>query len=94
MRAGLSMNGLMLKRYTAGLDAGLIKKMSGAGSMPDPDFGENLTSLLPIYFSLVAMCKIFKERDLHRDPAPSKAPVQAQADPSSGSGPVPALTKV
>ena len=40
------------------------------------------------------MCKIFKERDLYRDPAPSIAPVQTQADPSSGPGPVPTLTKV
>ena len=30
----------------AGLDAGPIQKMCGACSVPDPDFGENLTSLI------------------------------------------------
>ena len=29
----------------AGLDAGSIRKMFGADSVPGPDFGENLTSL-------------------------------------------------
>ena len=29
----------------AGLDAGPIQKTCGAGSVPGPDFGENLTSL-------------------------------------------------
>ena len=33
----------------AGLDAGSIKKMCGAVSVPGPDFGENLTSLLTRY---------------------------------------------
>ena len=41
-----SMSGLMLKGYTAWLDAGPIQKMCGAGSVRYPDFGESLTSLL------------------------------------------------
>ena len=30
----------------AGLDTGLIQKMCSAGSVPGPDFGEDLTSLV------------------------------------------------
>ena len=48
------------------------------------------------YFILVTICKIFKERDLHTTETLLEgiAPVQAQADPNSGPGPAPALTKV
>ena len=53
------MSGLMLKRYTAGLDAGSeinagldagpIQKVCGAGSVPGPGFGEDLTFLMCIF---------------------------------------------
>ena len=46
--AVLSMSGLMLKGYTAWLDAGPIQKMCGAGSVRYSDFGESLTSLVSV----------------------------------------------
>ena len=37
-----------------GLDAGPIQKMCGAGSVPGPVFGENLTYLMTTYKELDA----------------------------------------
>ena len=40
---------MLVPEINAGLDADPIQKLYGAGFVPGPDFGENLTSLLPIH---------------------------------------------
>ena len=39
------------KEMSAGLHAGPIQKMCDANSVPSPDFGENLTSLIVMFVS-------------------------------------------
>ena len=46
---------MRVAKMNAGLDAGPIQKICGAGSVRYPDFGAILTSLLPtgIYYLLI-----------------------------------------
>ena len=76
--------GAMLgQQINAGLDAGPIQKTYGAGSVPGPDFGENLTSLVltvtPDSCPRPQPCP-----NAGSDPDPDSSPVLT---PSSGHGP-------